>query len=136
MNARGIALAADSAVTLGDGQKIYLNAEKLFELAPTVPIGIMTYGAEDLTGVPCETIIAGYRKYLGDRRHDTLAEYLDDFVTSSKGPRPCSRRWHSRNILQILHATSGLRCTAVPGRNDLASTAGATAVIRSLCCET
>ena len=85
MNARGIALAADSAVTLGDGRKIYLSAEKLFELAPTVPVGIMTYGAADLMGVPWETIVAGYRKHLGDRRHDTLREYLDDFVTFIEG---------------------------------------------------
>jgi len=30
MNQRGIALAADSAVTLGSGDKIYHSAEKLF----------------------------------------------------------------------------------------------------------
>jgi hypothetical protein len=80
MNARGIALAADSAVTLGDGQKIYLSAEKLFELAPTVPVGIMTYGTADLMGVPWETVVAGYRKHLGDRHHDTLPEYLETFA--------------------------------------------------------
>jgi len=37
MNTLGIALAADSAVTLGEGQKIYLTAEKLFELASPSP---------------------------------------------------------------------------------------------------
>ena len=42
MNARGIALAADSAVTLGDGQKITLSGEKRFDLEPTVPVGVMT----------------------------------------------------------------------------------------------
>ena len=85
INARGIALAADSAVTLGDAQKIYLSAEKLFELAPALPVGVMTYGLADLTGVPWETIIAGYRKHLGTRRHDTLAEYLADFVAFIEG---------------------------------------------------
>jgi hypothetical protein len=34
MNRRGIALAADSAVTLGEGVKIYHSAEKLFPLLP------------------------------------------------------------------------------------------------------
>ena len=45
MNTRGIALAADSAVTLGDGQKIYHSAEKLLQLAPSAPVGIMTFGS-------------------------------------------------------------------------------------------
>jgi len=85
LNARGIALAADSAVTLGDGQKIYLSAEKVFELAPSLPVGVMTYGLADLTGVPWETIVAGYRKHLGNRRHDTLAEYLSDLVAFIEG---------------------------------------------------
>jgi hypothetical protein len=45
MNKRGIALAADSAVTLGNGKKIYHTAEKLFSLSPSLPVAIMTYGA-------------------------------------------------------------------------------------------
>ena len=32
MNKFGIALAADSAVTVGEGQKIYHHAQKLFQL--------------------------------------------------------------------------------------------------------
>jgi len=87
INSRGLALAADSAVTLGEGKKIYLSAEKLFELTPALPVGILTYGMADLTGVPWETIVAGYRRQLGDQRHDTLAEYLDDFVAFIEGSR-------------------------------------------------
>jgi len=85
MNARGIALAADSAVTLGDARRVYFTAEKLFELTPSVPVGIMTYGRADLTGVPWETIVAAYRKHIGDRRHETLADYLSDFVAFIEG---------------------------------------------------
>ena len=62
MNKRGIALAADSAVTLGDGKKIYQSAEKLFSLSPTIPVAIMTYGSADMMGVPWETIIKIYAK--------------------------------------------------------------------------
>jgi len=72
MNTRGIALAADSAVTLGDGEKIYDNAEKLLQLAPSAPIAVMTFGSADLMDVPWEIIVAGYRQRLGDRRYDTL----------------------------------------------------------------
>jgi len=52
MNRRGIALATDSAVTLGEGEKIYHSAEKLFPLSLAAPVGIMTYGAADFMGVP------------------------------------------------------------------------------------
>ncbi len=45
MNTRGIALAADSAVTLGDGEKTYHNAEKLLQLVPGAPVAIMIFGA-------------------------------------------------------------------------------------------
>jgi hypothetical protein len=85
MNTRGIALAADSAVTLGDGEKIYDNAEKLLQLAPSAPIGVMTFGSADLMDVPWEIIVAGYRQHLGDRRYDTLVEYFEDFVTFIEG---------------------------------------------------
>lgn len=80
MNTRGIALAADSAVTLGDSEKIYHNAEKLLQLVPGAPVGIMIFGGADLVNVPWETIVAGYQKYLGERRFDNLHEYLDDLV--------------------------------------------------------
>lgn len=87
MNKRGVALAADSAVTLGDRDKIYTSAEKLFQLAPSAPVGIMTCGGTCLMGVPWETVIAGYRRKLGDRRYDTLAEYCRDFIAFIEGTR-------------------------------------------------
>ena len=43
MNKKGIALAADSAVTIGDS-KIYNTANKLFSLSKINPVGIMIYG--------------------------------------------------------------------------------------------
>ena len=81
MNKRGIALAADSAVTLGDSQKIYHTAEKLFPLSPSIPIAIMTYGSADMMGVPWETIVKIYGQKLGSRRFDTLDQYAMDFLT-------------------------------------------------------
>lgn len=81
MNKRGIALAADSAVTLGDGKKIYNTADKLFSLSPLIPVAIMTYGNADLMGVPWETIIRSYAKRLGSRTFETLEHYAKDFLT-------------------------------------------------------
>jgi len=79
MNRRGIALAADSAVTLGEGDKIYHSAEKLFPLSLEAPVGIMTYGAADFMGVPWETIIKIYGQKLDGRRFETLEQYAQDF---------------------------------------------------------
>lgn len=80
MNTRGVAMAADSAVALGDGEKIYRNAEKLMQLAPAAPVGIMTFGTANLLGVPWDTIVAGYHRHLRDRTFDRLEDYLHDFV--------------------------------------------------------
>jgi hypothetical protein len=52
INKSAIALAADSAVTISDGNgntKIYNGAEKLFALTKYHPVGIMIYG----TGTLC-----------------------------------------------------------------------------------
>jgi len=85
MNKRGVALAADSAVTMGNGRKIYNTAEKLFRLSPDLPVAIMTYGAADIMGVPWETVITIYARKLGDRRFDTLEAYAKDFLGFIEG---------------------------------------------------
>ena len=78
MNRRGIALAADSAVTLGEGAKIYHSAEKLFPLSLAAPVGIMTYGLADFMGVPWEIIIKIYGQKLDGRKFETLEQYAHD----------------------------------------------------------
>ena len=85
MNKRGIALAADSAVTLGNGKKIYRTAEKLFSLSPSLPVAIMTFGAADMMSVPWETVVKIYAQKLGNRRFDTLDQYAKDFLGFIEG---------------------------------------------------
>lgn len=93
MNKRGVALAADSAVTLGDGEKVYLTAEKLFLISPAasaaaaspVPVGIMTYGGADIMGVPWETVVKLYAQKLGRRTFDRLEQYAQDFLRFVEG---------------------------------------------------
>lgn len=80
MNKRGAALAADSAVTVGDGEKIYHHAQKLFALAPATPVGLMLSGVPEIMGVPWEIVIKSYARQLGDRRFDRLEEYAQDFL--------------------------------------------------------
>ncbi|MGH7986247.1 MAG: hypothetical protein ACREQX_08185 [Candidatus Binataceae bacterium] len=105
MNKRGVALAADSAVTLGDGEKVYLTAEKLFPvsscisggMASPVPVGIMIYGGADIMGVPWETIVKLYAQKLGARTFDRLDQYAQDFLRFVESaqtlfPEPVQRR--------------------------------------------
>lgn len=82
MNKRGIALAADSAVTVGtiNGQKIYNSANKLFALSKYQPVGIMIYGNAEFMGIPWETIIKQYRKKLKEDHFPNLVDYGNDFI--------------------------------------------------------
>jgi hypothetical protein len=98
MNKLGVALAADSAVTLGDGRKTYHNADKLFPLSPAVPVGIMTYGAAEMMGVPWETVIRIYTQQFGGRKFDRLEQYALDvlrFIESADSlfPESAQRQW-------------------------------------------
>ena len=74
MNKHGIALAADSAVTLGAGEKIYHGAEKLFALSPSMPIGVMTYGNANLMGAPWEIVIKSYGRQLGGQKFERVEQ--------------------------------------------------------------
>jgi hypothetical protein len=82
LNKNGIALAADSAVTLRnpDSQKVYNTANKLFMLSKFHPVGIMVYGSADLMGVPWETVIKMYRSELGPTNFDSLMEFAEHFI--------------------------------------------------------
>lgn len=83
MNKAGVALAADSAVSIATSSgntKVY-NANKLFMLSKFQPVGAMVYGSADLMNVPWETIIKVYRQVeLGNTAHKTLREYGEQFI--------------------------------------------------------
>ncbi len=82
MNRMGVALAADSAVTIGsEAQKIYTSAEKLFQLSEAAPVGIMVYGNAGYVSLPWETTIKAFRRKLGDAPRRTIADYASEFVS-------------------------------------------------------
>src|SRR5579872_1870062 len=87
MNKLAVALAADSAVTIGHskGQKIYDTVNKLFELTKHHPVGVMIYGNAELMDVPWELIIKLYRKELGPKSFATVAEYATNFFEYLEG---------------------------------------------------
>ena len=80
LNKHGAAIAADSAVTLGDTHKVINNGNKIFTLSKYEPVSIATYGNSSLLGIPWEIIIKTYRKHLSDRKFPVLFDYVNDFI--------------------------------------------------------
>lgn len=102
-NANAIALAADSAVTIG-GQKIYNSALKLFSLSKTEPIGIMIYGNAGLLDLPWETIIKSFRQDLGATSFDRVEEYCDSFFEYIK-----NHSYLFSEEIQLIHIEDNVR---------------------------
>ena len=126
LNSSGVALAADSAVTIG-GTKIYNTAIKLMALSKTEPVGIMVYGNAGLMGVPWETLIKVYRIQLKDKQMDKLEDYAEDFLGYLKSrldlfPPDLERQWVGGNVYrhyndlreQLIKAVEPLMETGTP----------------------
>ena len=93
MNKQGVALAADSAVTLRheieqtERKKIFTTANKIFTLSKYYPIGIMVSGRANFMNVPWETIIKIFRQKLGQKSFDTVRDYASSFLTFLRNTR-------------------------------------------------
>jgi hypothetical protein len=83
MNRNGIALAADSAVTITspDGTKVWQSANKIFGLSRHHMAGVMVYGSADFMRLPWETVIKIYRDQLPDRALPSVTDYAENFLT-------------------------------------------------------
>lgn len=78
LNRHGVAIAADSAVTIGRN-KVYNSANKLFALSKYHPIGIMIYGGASFMDIPWEIIIKDFRSKIGISSEAKLRGYKDSF---------------------------------------------------------
>lgn len=82
LNRTGVALAADSAVTVTQGdqqQKIWTSADKLFQLSEVDPVGVMFHGNAEFATHQWETIIKAYRRELGTQRFPTVDAHAHRF---------------------------------------------------------
>ena len=75
-----LAMAADSAVTVGDHAAIHNSANKLFSLSRVAPVGVIVYANAALMTVPIEIIVKQYKKQLADRVFPKLNDYVNDFL--------------------------------------------------------
>lgn len=80
LNKRAVAIAADSAVTIGNTHKVMNTGNKLFSLSKYAPVGIGIYGNATLMDTPWEVIIKCYRRELKTKKFLYLREYVDDFM--------------------------------------------------------
>lgn len=105
LNRIGVALAADSAATIGRGRggKIYSSADKLFQLSHSDPVGVMVYGNANFIGVPWETIIKEYRREHGKKKFPTVGKHAENFLKFLGGSRKLfPRSAQNENIQDIL----------------------------------
>lgn len=80
LNKHAAAIAADSAVTMGNIHKVVNSANKIFTLSKYHPVAVMTYSNAAFMGVPWDIIIKEYRKELGEKAFPFLKDYVDDFI--------------------------------------------------------
>lgn len=80
LNKHAVAIAADSAVTMGNTHKVVNSANKIFTLSKYHPVAVMTYNNAAFMGIPWDIIIKEYRKQLRDNSFPCVKDYMDDFI--------------------------------------------------------
>ena len=102
LNKTAVALAADSAMTVGGSGKTY-PTPKLFALTKHHPVGMMVYNNAEFMGIPWETLIKMYRRALGTESRPTVEAYVDDFLGFIASEPFTTPEQESANLLHIAH---------------------------------
>ena len=100
LNKMGVALASDSAVTVGR-KKVFNTANKVFTLSKYHPVGVMVYGSASFMGVPYETVIKTFREELGDDEFPYLEGYVDAFKRYLASRRFRDQEAQRHNVINI-----------------------------------
>ena len=118
LNRLGLALAADSAVTISGGgtTKVFDSADKLFELSTIHPVGLMLNGNMDCFGVPWEIIIKDFREIHGADSNRPIEQWAKDFIAFVES-RPDVGNDHAMNYVRVVTESEISRIkTEVPNR--------------------
>lgn len=99
MNKTAVALAADSAVTIGSGgsAKIFNTVDKIFEVSEKNPIGIMISNRLDFMDLPLEVVIKEFRRKSIDLQLPTVADWKCHFLSYLQNDVSYSSEDQSRN---------------------------------------
>ncbi|MDQ8176969.1 MAG: hypothetical protein P3A58_06315 [Gemmatimonadota bacterium] len=84
----GLAIAVDSAVSIGSSGRSYPSAEKLFPLENGAPVAIAIFGSAQFIGLPWKLVIETFIARLGSQRFETLAEYQQAFLAFCASNHP------------------------------------------------
>lgn len=86
LNKHGVALAADSAVTINvnNGHKILNSANKIIRLSKRKPMAVMIYSSASFMSTPWDIIIKMYRNERITTSFDSVEEYVSDFTAYLK----------------------------------------------------
>jgi hypothetical protein len=110
INRSGVALAADSAMTIGK-KRVWKSTNKLFHLSPSSDVGVMFYGSGDYCGIPWEVLLKEYRKRLNGCRFKTLTDYAQGFVSYLESLKMKDNAT-SRNTIRAIFIDVINRCRA------------------------
>ncbi len=82
LNKHGIAIAADSAETIGNGIKIYNKANKIFNLSKYHPVGAAVYGSANFSDLtPWDIIFKLYRENIGKQCLNKTEDYVISLIS-------------------------------------------------------
>lgn len=83
LNKRGIAIAADSAVTITRDRKVKIenSANKMLRMSDVNPISIMIVGSAAFHYTPWDIIVRRYRQKRGHQLFPTVQACIDDFFS-------------------------------------------------------
>ena len=87
LNKRGVAIAADSAVTRTRerNRKVTKNGNKMLRVSNVVPVSVMLTGNANYVGNPWDVIVRQYRRERGDIVHPTVESCVHDFFSYVAG---------------------------------------------------
>lgn len=126
LNKHGVAIAADSAVTMGNTHKVVNSANKIFTLSKYEPVAVMTYNSAAFMGTPWDIIIKEYRRQLRDISFLTLKDYVDDFISFLHARNFfCNHQTQKRCLLSLLDFFYKL-CCAETAKDNKVPTSGIT----------
>ncbi len=106
MNRKAVALAADSAMSIGHPGKTY-PVNKLFALSKRHPIGVMIYHNAEFMGVPWETLVKMHRQAIKPIGKATVGEYANSFLDFIKSDTICTEQAKAVNVVRIAHGLFG-----------------------------
>ena len=100
MNPVAVALAADSAMSVGRTGKTY-PTDKLFALSRHHPVGMMVYNNASFMGVPWETLVKMYRQTTDAKGKAKVGDYATAFLDHINSDKICTEQARAANVVRI-----------------------------------